>query len=106
MMEKFDPAVALALIERHRVTTSQWVPTMFSRLLKLPEEVRRSADLSSLAQAVHAAAPCPVEVKQAMMDWWGPIIWEYYAGTELNGFCLVRPAQRGGHGLLRGRPGL
>ena len=91
MMEKFDPAEALALIERYQVTTSQWVPTMFNRLLKLPDDVRRSADISSLRVAVHAAAPCPVEVKQAMMDWWGPILWEYYAGTELNGFCLVKP---------------
>lgn len=91
MMEKFDPVTALALVERYRVTTSQWVPTMFTRLLKLPDDVRRSADISCLSVAVHAAAPCPVEVKQAMMDWWGPILWEYYAGTELNGFCLVKP---------------
>jgi acyl-CoA synthetase (AMP-forming)/AMP-acid ligase II len=91
MLEKFDPLLALSAIERHRVTCSQWVPTMFSRMLKLSEEERSRADISSLEVAIHAAAPCPVPVKQAMMDWWGPVLWEYYAGTELNGFCLVKP---------------
>jgi acyl-CoA synthetase (AMP-forming)/AMP-acid ligase II len=85
MMEKFDPAFSLALIERHRVTHSQWVPTMFSRMLKLPEEVRTAHDLSSHECAIHAAAPCPVPVKRQMIEWWGPILEEYYAGTEGNG---------------------
>jgi acyl-CoA synthetase (AMP-forming)/AMP-acid ligase II len=93
MLERFDPLLALRCIERHRVTSSQWVPTMFSRMLKLPEDERLSIDVSSLGVAIHAAAPCPVPVKQAMMDWWGPILWEYYAGTEMNGFCLVNPKE-------------
>jgi long-chain acyl-CoA synthetase len=93
MMEKYDPTDALALIERHRINCAQFVPTMFTRMLKLPDEVRTGFDVSSLRVAVHAAAPCPVAVKQAMMDWWGPVLWEYYAGTELNGFCLVKPEE-------------
>jgi long-chain acyl-CoA synthetase len=91
VMEKFDPIDALAAIEHHRITDSQWVPTMFVRMLKLEQEERDRFDVSSMKVAIHAAAPCPVEVKQRMMDWWGPVLWEYYAGTELNGFCLVRP---------------
>ncbi|MDY7106035.1 MAG: AMP-binding protein [Actinomycetota bacterium] len=93
IMEKFDPLEALRLIEAHRSDFSQWVPTMFVRMLKLPEEDRKRFDVSSMQVAVHAAAPCPVEVKQQMMDWWGPVLWEYYAGTELNGFCLVKPEE-------------
>ena len=85
MMEHFDPARALTLIEQHRVTHSQWVPTMFVRLLRLPEEERRAHDLSSHEVAIHAAAPCPVPVKRGMIEWWGPILHEYYAGTEGNG---------------------
>jgi acyl-CoA synthetase (AMP-forming)/AMP-acid ligase II len=88
-MEKFDPEFALHLIERHRVTESQWVPTHFVRMLKLDETVRHRYDLSSLRCAVHAAAPCPVPVKRAMIDWWGPILREYYAGTEGNGFTFI-----------------
>ncbi len=88
-MEKFDPERALQLIERHRVTDSQWVPTHFVRMLKLDEAVRRKYDLSSLRCAVHAAAPCPVPIKRAMIDWWGPILREYYAGTEGNGFTFI-----------------
>lgn len=90
-MEKFDPVEALHLIEQHRVTASQWVPTMFVRMLKLDPAQRGAHDVSSMQMAIHAAAPCPVEVKQQMMEWWGPVLWEYYAGTELNGFCLVGP---------------
>jgi acyl-CoA synthetase (AMP-forming)/AMP-acid ligase II len=86
VMEHFDAETALALIERYKVTTSQWVPTMFVRMLKLPDEVRLRYDLSSLQVAVHAAAPCPVEVKRQMIEWWGPVLQEYYAGTEGNGF--------------------
>ncbi|MCC7282792.1 MAG: AMP-binding protein [Acetobacteraceae bacterium] len=85
MMSRFDPVEALRLIERHRVTHSQWVPTMFVRMLKLPEEERRGFDLSSHEVAIHAAAPCPVEVKRQMIAWWGPIIHEYYGATEGNG---------------------
>jgi long-chain acyl-CoA synthetase len=89
VMEHFDPEQALALIERYRVTASQWVPTMFIRMLKLPEEVRARYDVSSLQVAIHAAAPCPVAVKEQMIEWWGPVIHEYYAGTEGNGFVYT-----------------
>jgi long-chain acyl-CoA synthetase len=89
VMEHFDPVEALALIERYQVTFSQWVPTMFIRMLKLPEEDRARYDLSSLQVAVHAAAPCPVEVKRRMIEWWGPVLHEYYAGTEGNGFVYT-----------------
>jgi len=85
LMEKFDANAALAAIERFGVTHSQWVPTMFIRMLRLPDEQRLAHDLSSLRYAIHAAAPCPVWVKQAMIDWWGPILVEYYSGTELVG---------------------
>ena len=86
IMERFDPEAYLSLIEQHNVSHSQLVPTMFSRMLKLPEAVRKSYDLSSLEIAVHAAAPCPVMVKQQMIEWWGPIIHEYYGATEGLGF--------------------
>ncbi|HVT78648.1 MAG TPA: AMP-binding protein [Acidimicrobiales bacterium] len=85
VMEHFDPAEFLKLVERYKVTHTQVVPTMFVRMLKLPEDERR-ADVSSLRTVIHAAAPCPVEVKRKMIEWWGPIIFEYYAGTEGNGF--------------------
>ena len=88
IMERFDPARFLELVAEHRVTHSQMVPTMFSRLLKLPEEVRAEADVSSLEAIVHAAAPCPVPVKEQMIEWWGPIIREYYGATEGNGFTF------------------
>ncbi len=91
MMQRFDPVEALQAIERHRVTHSQWVPTMFSRMLKLPAAQRTQFDLSSHQVAIHAAAPCPKAVKQQMFDWWGPIIYEYYGGTELNGLTHVGP---------------
>jgi long-chain acyl-CoA synthetase len=86
IMEKFDPERYLQLVEQYRVTHSQLVPTMFSRMLKLPDEVRARYDLSSLEVAVHAAAPCPVPVKEQMIAWWGPIIIEYYGATEAIGF--------------------
>ena len=86
VMEHFDPEQMLALIDRYDVTTSQLVPTMFVRLLKLPPEVRARYDVSSIEVAVHAAAPCPVPVKRQMIEWWGPVLHEYYAGTEGNGF--------------------
>ena len=99
VMERFDAEQALRLIERHAVTHAQWVPTMFSRMLKLTPEVRARYDLSSLRFGVHGSAPCPVPVKQAMLDWWGPILYEFYAGTEGNGMTLISPeewAQRPG----------
>lgn len=86
IMERFDPEEYLKLIEQYSVTHSQLVPTMFSRMLKLPDEVRSRYDLSSLEFAVHAAAPCPVQVKEQMIEWWGPIIHEYYGATEGLGF--------------------
>jgi acyl-CoA synthetase (AMP-forming)/AMP-acid ligase II len=89
VMERFDALEMLQLIERYRVTHVQVVPTMFVRLLKLPDEQRLAYDLSSLEQVIHAAAPCPVEVKERMLDWWGPIIREFYAGSEGSGFCTI-----------------
>ena len=86
-MERFDPQEYLALIERYQVSHSQLVPTMFSRMLKLSETQRHAYDLSSLEIAIHAAAPCPVMVKEQMIDWWGPIIHEYYGATEGLGFA-------------------
>jgi len=86
IMERFDPEAYLALVGKYRVTHSQLVPTMFSRLLKLPAATRRRHDLSSLEIAIHAAAPCPVQVKEEMIEWWGPIIHEYYGATEGLGF--------------------
>ena len=89
VMDGFDAEGALALIERHRLNAAQWVPTHFVRMLKLPQDVREGYDLSSLRIAIHAAAPCPVPVKAAMIDWWGPIVSEYYAATESNGFTAI-----------------
>lgn len=89
IMEKFDPLLALELIERHRVTHSQWVPTMFVRLLRLSPEERRRFDLSSQQIALHAAAPCPITVKRQMIEWWGPILYEYYSATEGNGSTAI-----------------
>lgn len=89
IMERFDPMDALALIEQHHVTHSQWVPTMFVRMLKLSAEERGRHDLSSLEVAIHAAAPCPVPVKREMIEWWGPKLFEYYAGTEGNGSTFI-----------------
>ena len=92
-MEHFDAEGALALIEKYRITLSQWVPTMFVRLLKLDPQVRARYDVSSLKAVVHAAAPCPIPVKEQMIAWWGPVIHEYYAGTEGNGFCAINSAE-------------
>ncbi len=88
IMESFDAEQFLKLVEKHRVTQSQLVPTMFVRMLKLPDTVRMRYDVSSLKGAIHAAAPCPVEVKAKMIDWWGPILIEYYAGSEGNGVTV------------------
>ena len=89
MMERYDAEQALKLISDYKVTHSQWVPTMFVRMLKLQPDVRHSYDLSSHRVAVHAAAPCPVEVKREMIAWWGPILFEYYAGTEASGSTFI-----------------
>jgi len=88
VMEHFDAEEFLRLVEKYRVTQSQLVPTMFVRMLKLPEEVRKKYDVSSLKGAVHAAAPCPADVKAKMIEWWGPILIEYYAGSEGNGVTV------------------
>jgi long-chain acyl-CoA synthetase len=90
LMEHWDPERALELIDQHRVTTTHMVPTQFHRLLMLPKDVRERHDVSSLRHVMHAAAPCPVEVKQRMLDWWGPVIYEYYGATE-GGGTLARP---------------
>ena len=82
ILGKFDPEKTLAAIERHRVTTAYMVPTQFVRFLRLPQEVKDKYDVSSLEVVVHSAAPCPLEVKKQMMDWWGPVIWETYGGME------------------------
>ena len=93
MMERFDAETALAAIERHQVTHSQWVPAMFVRLLKLPDSTRRRYDLSSMAVAIHAAAPCPMEVKRGMIDWWGERVHEYYGATERIGTTCISAAE-------------
>ena len=89
VMEHFDAEAALQAIETYKASASQWVPTMFVRMLKMPEETRLKYDVSSMKSAIHAAAPCPVEVKRKMIEWWGPVLHEYYAGTEGNGMCYV-----------------
>jgi long-chain acyl-CoA synthetase len=89
VMEQFDPEDTLRVIEQLQVTHGQFVPTMFVRMLRLPDEVRERYDVSSLKAAIHAAAPCPVPVKERMIEWWGPVIHEYYAGTEGNGFVAI-----------------
>ena len=93
IMESFDAEEFLKLVEKHRITQSQLVPTMFVRMLKLPEEVRTRHDVSSLKGAIHAAAPCPVDVKAKMIEWWGPILIEYYAGSEGNGVTVSTSQQ-------------
>jgi long-chain acyl-CoA synthetase len=89
IMECFDAERALQCIEQYQATHSQWVPIMFIRMLKLPEIVRSKYDVSSLKMAIHAAAPCPIKIKQQMIDWWGPIITEYYSGSEGNGMTMI-----------------
>ncbi len=89
LMKKFDPEAALAAIQHYRCNDAQFVPTHFVRMLKLPADVRAQYDVSSMKSAIHAAAPCPVPVKQAMIDWWGPVLLEYYAGSEGNGMTFA-----------------
>lgn len=97
IMRKFDAESALRLIDTHGITHSQWVPTMFVRMLRLPEATRRQYHLGSHKYAIHAAAPCPETVKRAMLDWWGPIVYEYYSGTEANGSTAITPAEWEAH---------
>jgi long-chain acyl-CoA synthetase len=104
VMEHFDPEQWLALVDRHKVTNCQMVPVMFGRLLRLPEEVRTAYDTSSLECIVHAAAPCPVPVKQAIIDWLGPIVTEYYGATEANGFTFCDSSQWLAHPGTVGKP--
>jgi acyl-CoA synthetase (AMP-forming)/AMP-acid ligase II len=104
VMEKFDPEQALAAIETYRVTHSQWVPTMFIRMLKLPAETRARYDVSSMRYAIHAAAPCPAPVKEQMIDWWGPVVHEYYGATEGSFFTYAAPADWLAHKGTVGRP--
>jgi acyl-CoA synthetase (AMP-forming)/AMP-acid ligase II len=92
VMERFDAEETLAAISTFGVTHAQFVPTMFVRMLKLPDEVRASYDVSSLKVAVHAAAPCPVEVKKQMIEWFGPVLVEFYSGTEATGFFMIGTA--------------
>ncbi|MBM7459285.1 fatty-acyl-CoA synthase [Rhodococcus coprophilus] len=91
LMDRFDAERSLECIERYRVTHSQWVPTHFVRLLKLPQTVRNRYDLSSMKYALHSAAPCPPEVKKELMRWWGEIVYEYYSATEAIGSTVVTP---------------
>jgi acyl-CoA synthetase (AMP-forming)/AMP-acid ligase II len=104
VMEHFEPEAALQCIEQYRATHSQWVPTMFVRMLKLPEEVRARYDLSTLRCAIHAAAPCPIPIKEQMIEWWGPVLYEYYAGTEGNGFVQLNSTEWLAHKGSVGRP--
>ncbi|MBO6541556.1 MAG: acyl-CoA synthetase [Alphaproteobacteria bacterium] len=104
VMDHFDPEGVLELIEKHKITHSQWVPTMFVRMLKLPKEVQTKHDLSSHKVAIHAAAPCPIPVKEQMIDWWGPVIYEYYAGSEGNGFCQLNSTEWLEHKGSVGKP--
>lgn len=93
VMQHFEAEAALKAIEVHKVTHSQWVPTMFIRMLKLDDDVRLMYDVSSMECAIHAAAPCPIPVKEQMIEWWGPVINEYYAGSEGNGFVAINSEQ-------------
>ncbi|WP_445184806.1 acyl-CoA synthetase [Pseudonocardia sp. Cha107L01] len=93
MTERFTPEGTLAAIAENGVTAGQFVPTMFVRMLKLDEQVRAGFDVSTLKLAIHAAAPCPVDVKQKMIDWWGPVLVEYYAGTEGHGMTMINSQQ-------------
>jgi acyl-CoA synthetase (AMP-forming)/AMP-acid ligase II len=104
IMDRFDPLQALELIERYRITHSQWVPTMFIRLLKLPAAERQRYDLTSHRVAIHAAAPCPVPVKEQMIEWWGPIIYEYYSATEGIGATAITSQEWLAHKGSVGRP--
>ena len=104
VMEKFDPEHALECIQRYRITHGQFVPAMFVRMLKLPESVRSSYDVTSLQRVVHAAAPCPIDIKKQMIQWWGPIVDEYYASSEAVGASFIRAEDWLNHPGSVGRP--
>ncbi|MBU3688373.1 MAG: acyl-CoA synthetase [Acidimicrobiales bacterium mtb01] len=104
LMRRFDPTDALQWLAKYKITHSQWVPTMFVRMLKLPASIRDGLDLSSHRFAVHAGAPCPVHVKHEMMEWWGPILHEYYGGSEGNGFTYIGPDEWLAHPGSVGKP--
>lgn len=104
VMEQFEPELALRCIEQYSVTHSQWAPTMFVRMLELPEDVRGRYDVSSLRYAIHSAAPCPIPIKEQMIDWWGEVLYEYYAGTEDNGFIQLNSQEWLAHKGSVGRP--
>ncbi len=104
LMKKFDPEGALAAIQHYRCNCAQFVPTHFVRMLKLPAAVRAQYDVTSMKGAIHAAAPCPVPVKQAMIDWWGPVLLEYYAGSEGNGMTFATSQDWLAHKGTVGRP--
>jgi fatty-acyl-CoA synthase len=104
IMERFDPQEALALIENYKTTHSQWVPVMFVRMLKLPESIRAQYDVSSMQRAIHAAAPCPIDIKRQMIDWWGPVICEYYSSSEGVGFTIIDAEDWLAHPGSVGRP--
>ncbi|HUY86673.1 MAG TPA: acyl-CoA synthetase, partial [Acidimicrobiales bacterium] len=104
IMDHFEPVEYLSLIDRYSATHTQLVPTMFVRMLKLDPEVRMRFELSSLECAIHASAPCPIDVKRQIIEWWGPVINEYYAGTESNGFVACDSAQWLAHQGTVGKP--
>lgn len=89
ILDRFDAEQSLAAIEKYKANYSQWVPIMFVRMLKLPEAVRTKYDVSSMKLALHAAAPCPIEIKEQMIEWWGPVIFEYYGASEGNGLTAI-----------------
>ncbi len=103
-MQKFEPEAALRSIETYQCNHGLWVPTMFVRMLKLPPETREKYDVSTIKVAVHGAAPCPVQVKKEMINWWGPVLREYYAGTELNGFVFNTSEEWLAHPGTVGKP--
>lgn len=104
VMERFSPSDSLQLIEQYQVTHSKWVPTMFVRMLKLPRQERTQYDLSSQKVAIHTGGPCPIQIKEQMIEWWGPIIYEYYAGTEGNGITAINSFEWLKHRGSVGRP--
>ena len=104
IMENFDAESSLKFIEKYSVSMSQWVPTMFVKMFKLPDYIRNKYDLSSHKCAIHAAAPCPIKIKKMMIEWWGPIIHEFYAGSEGNGFIACNSEEWLAHEGTVGKP--
>jgi long-chain acyl-CoA synthetase len=104
LQPRFDPEAFLALVEQHRISCTQLVPTMFVRLLKLPDAVRNKYDLSSLEHVAHTAAPCPPDVKRAMIEWWGPVLYEHYGATETGSVTLCSSEEWLAHPGTVGRP--